>query len=454
MPDPWRYAGTGTVAVVGASLSGLLAAAGAAEAGRRVVVLERDTLAGADGWRRGVPQGRQIHVLLHRGLVAAEELVPGLEVALEGAGAVRVNTGELPWYGPFGWQPTWIRSYDLLSVTRPLLERLVRERVLARPGVELVDGVRVRGLRPAAAGWQLLCSDGLRVEADMVVDASGRSSRMPQWLAELGYAVPEPEVLDASLAYACQVFRSPGAPLRTGVVVGATPERPRSGLGLPVEGGQWLVSAAGYGPERPGRDMDLRSYLARLREPVLAEITATLEPVGEVAVHRQTSNRRHGYGLARDWPEGLLVVGDALCCFNPLYGQGITVGALQAGVLRDALRRRGPLATRGLQRDLRRVADVPWSVATTEDTRYLPGARPTIKQRLLSGWTNELAAIATAGHQRAVRTFGGVYHLMTPPVELFHPALVAGVVRGRLSRLPGPAARPAVLQALVDAPAR
>lgn len=344
----------------------------------------------------------------------------------------------------------------MLSATRPLLEQLVRERVLERPEVRLVEGVRVAGLRRGGAGWVLSTADGRELTAELVVDASGRGSRMPHWLSELGCTAAEPEVLDASLGYASQAFRGrDGAAPRIGVVVGATPEHPRGGLALPVEGGRWLVSGAGYGEHRPDRQPDLRPCLATLRDPALAEIAAELEPVGEVAVHRQTANRRYRYGEAADWPEGLLVVGDALCSFNPIYGQGITVGACQALVLRDALRRGRRPATRRLQRRLARVADLPWAVATTEDARYLAGHTPTLGQRLLTVWSTELGLLAQHGNRRALETFGRVYHLMASPVLFAHPGLVGAVLRRRLTRRSSPPPpRPAALTELVRQPVR
>ena len=440
------------VVVVGASLAGLFAAAAAAEAGCTVTLLDRDRLSDVHGPRRGVPQGRQAHVLLHRGLLAADRLVPGLEQAMLDAGAVRVNTGELPWYGPYGWQPTWIRSYDVLSLTRPRLEQLVRERVLARPEIQLREGLTVEGLRREGDRWLLLGVEDPPLGADLVVDASGRGSRLPHWLAALGHAVPEPEVVAAELGYACQLHRRPdGAPLPTGLVVQSSPELPRGAIGLPVEDGGWLLGTSGYGQHRPGRETDLRAFVASLRDPAMAEVVAGLEPVGEPAVSRQTANRRYRYGDSTDWPEGLLVVGDALCAFNPIYGQGMTVAATQALLLAEALRARRPVRSRTLQRRLGAVADLPWQVATGEDRHYLPGLeRPPLGRRLGDAWVAQVGLLLLEGDRRAAQTFGAVYHLMASPRALVHPALVLAVARRLLRRRgPAPLPRPAVLDELL-----
>ena len=445
------------VVVVGASLSGLFAAAAAAEAGCTVTVVERDTLPALPQGRRGVPQSQQSHVLLHRGLLAAEELVPGLEQAMLDAGAVRVDTGALPWFGPYGWQPTSIPSYDVLSLTRPLLEHLVRERVLARPEVQVREGVRVRGLRQEDGRWTLLGVDEPGLRADLVVDASGRGSRMSHWLGELGVEVAEPEVVDALLGYATQLYqRADGAAVPTGVVVQSSPEDPRGGIALPVEQGGWLVGASGYGDHRPARDSDLRAFLATLRDPVLAEALADLEPVGEVAIHRQTGNRRHHYGEGADWPDGLLVVGDALCAFNPLYGQGMTVAACQALILRRALSSRTRPRARALQRRLAAVADVPWTVATGVDRSYLAEAGPSaLGRRLTDAWVTQVGLLLLEGDRRAATALGSVYHLMASPATLAHPALALSVLRRRLQGRPTPVLpRPAVLDELVGAGTR
>ncbi|GAA1842233.1 hypothetical protein [Microlunatus capsulatus] len=441
-----------TVVVVGASLAGLLAAPTAARAGHPVTVLERDALTGPPGPRRGVAQGAQPHVLLHRGLAEATTLLPGLGEDLLAAGAVRVDTGRLPWFGPAGWQPTDVPSYAVLSLTRPLLEHVVRERVLALPGVGLRGGCRVRGLERAGGRWRVLVEDGPDEEADLVVDASGRGSRLPTWLAALGLAVEEPETVDAGLGYASRLYRArDGHPLTNGAVVQSTTDSPRGGLALPVEDGGLLVLACGYGEHRPDRDVDLVAYLGGLREPALGELTAGLEPVGEVAVHRQTGNRRHQHGRRRDWPDGLLAVGDALCAFNPVYGQGITVAAIQARLLGEALRRRRGGSTRRLQRRLRAAADLPWAVATGEDRRYLDGTTPSPAARLVGAWTTEVGNLAVAGDRRALVALGRLYHLMGSPLELAHPALLLAAARRRRGPAQPSAPRPPELEALLTA---
>jgi hypothetical protein len=311
--------------------------------------------------------------------------------------------------------------------------------------VEFREGVRVTGLRRNGAGWQVITEDDAVADADLVIDASGRGSRISHWLTDLGVPVPEPERVDAQFGYACRLYRAVGEPpLTTGVAIANTPLSGRSALALPVENDHWLVIAGGYGMHRPTRDPDeFVAYLANLRDSAIADTAAALEPVSDIAVYRQTSNQRRHYGKIKNWPDGLLVVGDSACAFNPLYGQGMTVAAQQAMLLRD---RRG---TPGLQGRLDRVADFCWSLATTEDLRHptSPGELTRV-QRLVAGWTAELARLAERGIGRPYRTFVGVYHLMIEPRALFHPALFAEVAWARVRGRSQPAPRPAVLDRL------
>ena len=278
-----------------------------------------------------------------------------------------------------------------------------------------------------------------------MIDASGRSSRIPHWLADLGVIVPEPERLDAHLGYACRLYRAAGPPpLETGVVIAGTPVTGRGAIAIPVENEDWLVIAGGYGPHRPSRDPDeFLAYLAALPDSAVADATAALEPVSDIAVYRQTSNQRHHYGKIKNWPDGLLVIGDAACAFNPVYGQGMTVAAQQALLLRSRWGRPR------LQRQLDRVADFCWSVATSEDLRHPTSVGEQNRmQRIVAAWSAELTKLAVSGNRRAYATFAGVYHLMTQPRSLFHPALFVAVAWSRVRGRGQPAPRPAVLDQL------
>jgi flavin-dependent dehydrogenase len=445
--------------IIGASLAGMFAAAAVTAAGAQAMIIERDVLPDGATPRKGVPQGWQPHVLLHRGLLAAEELLPGIREDLLSHGALPFDTGTWAWLGEYGWSPTWIPAYETVSATRPLLEHLVRERVRRLAGVRVHEGVRVTELRRDARRWQVVCDDASTVDADLVIDASGRGSRLPHWLAELGIPSGDPLTVDARVGYACRTYRLVGEPpLQTVVVIAATPQTGRGALALPVEDGNWLVIAVGYGDRRPSRNVvEFDEFLATLPDPAIADLSRRLEPVSRIAIHRQTGNRRNRYGQSRNWPVGLLAVGDAYCSFNPVYGQGIAVAACQALLIRDALKHdrtpagRGPLTTRRLQRRIGAAADLPWSVATSEDLRH-PSSSGTQSpmQRLVGLWSAQLGRLVAHGDRRAYLAFARVYHLMAPPAALFYPGVIFSACRAGLRGMPEPVPRPAVLDALAE----
>lgn len=440
------------VAVVGASFAGCFAAAAVAAAGGEVIMIERDLLDDTAQPRRGVPQGRQPHVLLHRGMIAMRHLLPGLAEDLAAAGAHRLDTGHLPWLSPYGWMPVTNESYDVYSLSRPLLELLVRRRVLALPDVTLRQGVRVTGLARTEHLWEVHLADGETVAVDAAIDASGRGSRLAHWLSDLGYPMPEAELVEAHLGYASRRFHQRGgAPLDTGVVLVATPERPRGALALPVEDGRWLVLENGYGDERPGRDpAEFDQFLTRLPDPALSRLVERLDADGEVVVHRQTGNQRRPYGRRGAWPQGLLVVGDALCAFNPIYGQGISVAACQAELLPEAVMHLSSAReTRRRQARITRVTDFPWAVATSEDLRFPSSdGGQTLIQRLTGRWTARMSRLAVGGNDACLRAFADAYHLMGSPARMFGPRVAGPVLASMVRGFPSPAPRPSVLDGL------
>ena len=433
-----------TAVVIGASMAGLCMAAALARHGFTVTVLERDELGREPSHRRGVPQDTQAHVLLYRGLTVIEDLLPGFREDLLAAGAVPYDSGRMPWLGEYGWSCTDQVGYEVLSATRPLMEAVTRQGVSGLRGVQIRDGVTVTGLRRIGDGWQTEIGDAA-LKSQLVIDASGRSSRLTRW--SVVAQDPIEEEVDAHVGYACRLYRERHPlPVRSGVMILASAEGGKAGLAVPVEQRQWLVAGAGFGDRRPPRDEDgFGEFLTDLRDPAIADLVALLEPVSDVRIHRQTANRRRRWDRVRHWPRGLLVVGDALCSLNPVYGQGITVAAQQAQMVSRALERGHPV-DRALQRRMVAVTEAPWSIATTADLRQptCPG-EPSPVQRLSIAWVARLSRLAAAGDSRASAALLAVNNLMASPVSLLHPALL---LAGSRSLPPNRLARPHVLDEL------
>ncbi|HEX8487434.1 MAG TPA: FAD-dependent monooxygenase [Propionibacteriaceae bacterium] len=441
------------IVVVGGSSTGMLAAAALAGPGREVTVVERDVFPDRPQPRPGVPQGHQAHVFLYRGLQAAEELLPGLRQELLAEGAVPANTGQMLWLTELGWMPERQSAFEVVSSTRPLLEHVVRRRTLALPHVRSRQGSRVSGLQRDRDRWRVRLEDGAALEADLVVDASGRTSRLPRWLTDLGVPVPDPVTVDARVGYATRIYRGgpdvlAGCP---GIMISATPQTLRGGGALPAEHGYWIISTVGFGDHRPPRDNEgFEHFLATLADPALADLVAQCQPVSDVHVHRQTQNVRHPYERVLDWPDGIVATGDALCAFDPVYGQGITVGAIQATLLRRAAERGlRPEDCGRLQRQLVGSVRLPWSIATSADMTFpTSDAEQSTLQRAFGLYGLELARLVLHGDRRADDYLSRVFNLMGSPLLLAHPALLASAVAGRVLGHGAPAGRPEVLERL------
>jgi 2-polyprenyl-6-methoxyphenol hydroxylase-like FAD-dependent oxidoreductase len=449
--------------VLGGSLAGLLAARALSGAYRDVIVVERDELGLEVNSepRRGVPQGRHVHGLLASGLRAIEELLPGSRDEVAAAGVPVGDMSRNVRLCPNGRR---MRQTDIgllgLAPSRPFLENYVRSRVAALPNVELrsgtdivgltatpdagrITGARVQSHRPSRGDGD---GDGTgggggRVEvidADLVVDATGRGSRTPRWLTELGYERPTEERLDVNLTYTTRTYRIPTDALDGDIVIliGPTVQRPRGGVIQIAEQDRAIVTLFGIlGDHAPTDDEGFLAFAKTLPLPDLYEALQDAEPLDQPVLIRFPASVRHRYDKLRRFPAGLLVIGDAACSFNPMYGQGMSVAAVEALLLRDHIAAGGPRWRRFFA-TIRPVVDVPWRISVGGDLSFpdVPGKR-TAMDRIMNRY---IARLHAAGERdlTVATTFIRVSNLIAPMPMLLRPDIVLRVLARGGARAP------------------
>ncbi len=442
--------------VLGASMSGLLAARVLTEHFAQVTIVERDRLPADGGPRRGVPQGRHAHVVLPRAASILDELFPRFLDELVEAGSPFGETLDQMYYelnghlfyrdpGPGAARPSG-DGRRLYEPSRPLLEAAVLRRVLALPNVEIIQGCDVEGLttnntRSRVTGARIVSRDDSPVRRDLVADlviaATGRGGRAPAWLDALGYPMPAEREVAVDVKYVTQRVRFPAGSVEPllGVVVGVTAERPTGCFAFVQEGGQWIVTFQGYAGNHPPLNRDAWLAFGDTFLPSgFADALHAAEPLEDLHQHRFAANlRRHYEGLSR-FPEGFLVLGDALCSFNPVYGQGMAVAALEAVELRDALRLGGDeLAARFFKAAAKPVGNA-WNFAVGGDLSLpeaiVPGPRP-MPVRAVNAYVDRVQAAAEHDPVMAWRFFD-VFGFEQPASALFGPDSLRRLASDRL----------------------
>ncbi|MFF6994715.1 FAD-dependent oxidoreductase [Streptomyces sp. NPDC008313] len=444
-PDSRRHDPAGRRAVViGGGCAGMLTAA-ALRAYADVTVVERDALPEGPEPRKGLPQARHVHVLWSGGARAVEELVPGVTDVLLAAGARRVPlpTGLVSMQAQ-GWLRRWPEMQFMIASTRDLLDWAVRERVAGSPRVTVLQRTELLGLEGDASrvtGVRVRTPEGEErvLEADLVVDASGRGSRATAWLDGLGVPAAPLEEVDSGLVYASRVFRAPPGTEDFPVVnVQSDATRPvpgRTTTIVPVEGGRWLVTLSGTrGGEPTGVVEEFERFARDVRHPVVGELIAHAEPLCDPVVTRSTVNRRRFFEKVRDWPDGFVVIGDSVATYNPVYGHGMSVAAQGVVALRDHVAEHGiaaPGLARRAQRAVCRPVATAWKLATSTDILY-PGAigkQPGPADRLLGRYVNRMMRTAT-GRPLVTKAFLDVVTLSAPVTALLRPDTFIAVLRG------------------------
>lgn len=436
--------------VIGGSIAGMVAARVLADHFDQVLIVERDDLPAGQEHRPGAPQARHLHFILKRGLMVIDELFPGVKPDLLEAGCLLVDQGrDVQILYPYGWSPRVPTGFEVFTFSRPLFEATLRRHLLANPKIALLDGHEVCGL---AADEERLRVNGVRVRARqrtdgqpgeetllpaaLVVDASGRPSEAPRWLSALGFPAPEETVIDAFWGYATRLYELPGdAPVdwKVTLCLNRPPYQTRACAMQQIEGNRWQLSVAGVMRDYPPTDeAGFLQFTKLLATRVVYNTIKDARPLSGIRGFRRTSNRLRHFEKLERMPEGFLAIGDSVCAFNPIYGQGMTVACLSALELGAWLRESGAGRLDGLafQKRIAKLVNAPWAMATGADLRWpaTQGGEITLQVRFMHWYIDQILQVIPKSAE-VFRRFQLVNHMLAGPETLFHPAVLGPVLR-------------------------
>ena len=426
-----------TAVVLGASMSGLLTARALSEHFERVFVVERDVLPVDAVSRKGTPQAVHAHGLLSGGDRVLNRYFPGMMDELSASGGRFGDVvGDLVWFHCGRWKVRQSADIPGMSVSRPALEAAIRRRVKALGNVVFIEGTDA--IKPVfdsilrkVTGILIQRRDDAQqstIDADLIVDTTGRGSRSPQWLEDMGYRRPEEQSIKINIGYATREFeRKPGELFDAfaAVVSSTPPTGTRYAAVFGVEDNRWIVTLGGtIGDFPPTDETGWRNFAASLPVSAVHELVSSAKPLSEIASYRFPASLRRHYERLRDFPSGYLVLGDAICSFNPIYGQGMSVAAMEAKALDDCLAKGMKNISRRFFRKASNIIDMPWTIVTSEDYRFpqVDSPRP-LGFSLVSRYLDRVHAVASFDPVVCQRFFM-VANLLARPSSLMMPNVV------------------------------
>ncbi|WP_159050356.1 FAD-dependent oxidoreductase [Streptomyces cellostaticus] len=442
---PW-----GKAVVIGGSYAGLVTARVLADFFTEVVLVERDAVDEDTGVHPGAPQGYHAHAMLAKGGEILERLFPGLREELREAGAPVFDYGEgIDFLLPVGLAPRKRTGVRIQTFTRDELERRLRRKVLALPEVTLMPSTQCTGLTrdPSGRVSAVSCSpqdaEPFELAADLVVDASGRSSSLTDWLGTMGVAVPPKRTVKAKVTYTSMNFdraeeSHPGHPdFYVAYQMLFAPRVPRAGVLLAVERNRWTCSLFGFQDQPPTDDKGYLAFAETLNNPRLAQQIGRRTVQEPTYRYTNVDNQWRPYHSVRQWPDRLIALGDAVCVFNPVYGQGLTVAAMEAELLQGMLARHSASArldglAGGFQKKVGRLLLGPWTLSTNSDLMWNPEGQP-LAARFAHWYNTRLFHVAVKDAAVWAR-FVQVVNMVASPAVLFHPSVALKVLSAAVPR--------------------
>lgn len=432
--------------VIGGSVAGMLAARVLSETFGEVIVLEADQRPEGKLPRKRVPQGHHSHLLLMSGQQVLDRLFPGFTGELVADGSVETDfTEDMEWFHFGEWKRRFRGGLKNLQQTRPFLEWHLRRRLGEYGNVAVRYGTIVEGLVLSPGGHHVSAvklreSRGGTEElsADFFVDAGGAGSQTLQWLTGREPAPHTTESVRIGLSYATRYYEGrpedKGRSWKNLLVSAQLPELPSFGAILSFEGGKVGVTLGTYLGEPAATEEAFLKLAQSLPQPHIYDYIREAEPLGEIRTYRFPAQQRRRPDRIAGLPGRLVMLGDAYCRFDPIYGQGMSVAAMEAELLQRelaALANGSGLDTlhRIYYRGLVKLTDYPWEAALTEAFRHpaIPGDRPPGLR--LKQWLTTRIYRTSARDELVYTRLVQAMNLTHAQSVFFHPSVLLRLLR-------------------------
>ncbi|QMU54971.1 MAG: 2-polyprenyl-6-methoxyphenol hydroxylase-like oxidoreductase [Nitrosopumilus sp.] len=423
--------------VIGGSIAGLLAARILSDHFKEVILIEKDSYLENNNVRNGTPQANHIHTLLVRGKEILQEFFPELEKDLLEKGANKIDfLNDARYHLPSGWAPKFNSGIISFTCTRTLLENTIRRQIQKISKIKIEQGKHITAfVLEKSNKISLKTKEGKEIHGDLIVDCTGRNTKTPDWLVDIGFPRPRETKIDSFVRYSTRRYiQSPkkDKQWKMLIILNKPIINPRIGYIYPIEDGKWLVGLCSIGKDYPPTDeKGFLEFAKHLESDELYDALKDAVPDSEIYRYQAQGSRKYHYEEIPQWPENFIVLGDAVSIFNPYYGQGMTSAALGAKALDDMLKKSKIEKdfTRKFQKRLAKVVSLPWILGTSEDLRWptTVGKRPDTITRMVQNYAQKVLLLSPKS-TLAAKSFQQMMHMIRSPTVIFHPAILLQLI--------------------------